>query len=78
MGFYEDDRIRRKNSSYTDDRIDNKADLTLHGVSLSEIISVLASNGLKVKLEQNGTISISKGTQHGEKVEHDNWTLGST
>jgi hypothetical protein len=73
MGFYEDDRIRRKNASKTREGItNNDMCLKLGNVSISDMVDLLTNNGYKVELKSNQTISIDRKPSGGEKINHDN------
>jgi hypothetical protein len=64
MGFYEDDRIRRKNAAYNGSgeastEETKSFDLALkNDVSLSEVISTLKDAGFKITLVGTNTIVI--------------------
>lgn len=66
MGFFEDDRIRRKNLAYNDksavkqDAEQGILKLSLHDISLRELITTLKNSGLSVTLVKGDTIEIGK------------------
>jgi len=72
MGFHEDDRIRNKNSSYTQVSIINDVRLKLNSVPISDMIELLTNNGYLVELKPDHTISIGRKPTRGAKTNHDN------
>ena len=75
MGFHEDDRIRNKNSSYTQVSItNNDVRLRLNSIPVSDMIELLTTSGYQVELEPDNTISIDRKPTSGAKTNHDNRT----
>lgn len=74
MGFHEDDRIRSKNSSYTEEGITNNSNvrLKLNDIPIADIVELLVSNGYRVELEPHHTISVGRKLSNEENVNHDN------
>jgi hypothetical protein len=76
MSFYEDERIRNKNSRYTKESItNNDISLKLNNIAIVEIIELLVKNGYKVKLEHHNVLCIHRkqGNEGNEgKTIHDN------
>jgi hypothetical protein len=62
MGFYEDDRIRSKNTTYNLGITTDRLNLQLRNVSVAEIVMALVKNGFSVALENGGTITVSGNT----------------
>jgi hypothetical protein len=78
MGFHEDDRIRNKNSSYTQvSIIDNDINLRLSDVSVSEFVKFLTNNGYLVELKPDQVLSVSRKSVYEAKINNDNRIVGS-
>lgn len=73
MGFHEDDRIRRKNASYTCEGItDNGVYLKLNSIPVRDMVELLTKSGYRVELKPDHIISINRKYTGGEKANHDN------
>ena len=63
-GFFEDDRIRRKNVSYqseTAKQDESRFKLELYeGTSITDVVEALAKAGMAIKLDVNNRVIVKK------------------